>query len=477
MPQVTLDATLEKLYGRDSSYGPQGQIALVLCAASSEIAPTSRLLRNTKYLYQDSTFSSTPQHISSEEHDKLQRIVAIKYLSLVPQHDAFAAGKMPVILFDPQNSGKRTIGAKEEAEKTMNSLIAEQRPSLLFFPGPGEISMEENSIDLLAAKMELDELERFPLAIDLDTHYFLNSKAALCTSGLPRLHASNDLVPESCTGTRGRWLSDRIAEILARVSAQPIPFVLKNQQTFGGGGTFVISSSDDLLKLKADLSTRILPKLLSEVNSSNAHLKPATLILSEMITNPIGDWGLTFFVTRTGESVFLAATRQIVGSTKAWIGSKVSYLAQDSLRHKFNPIMLKIGAWLHRYGYFGPCGADILETAGGNDDGNTSTTMQIVDLNVRTSGSLVLGLLKGHFSVRKSLHEASSFSITVKMTREEFVEKFEDEFADGKMIVVSWFEDVESGISYGNIITGAPDEGTLDEKVAKVKQMASEIHF
>ena len=45
--------------------------------------------------------------------------------------------------------------------------------------------MESNGIDLLAAKMALDDLEGFPLAVDLETHYFLNSKAALATSGLP----------------------------------------------------------------------------------------------------------------------------------------------------------------------------------------------------------------------------------------------------------------------------------------------------
>ena len=40
--------------------------------------------------------------------------------------------------------------------------------------------------DLLAAKMEFDQLEGFRLAVDLDTRYFLDSKAALCNSGLPR---------------------------------------------------------------------------------------------------------------------------------------------------------------------------------------------------------------------------------------------------------------------------------------------------
>ena len=53
-----------------------------------------------------------------------------------------------------------------------------------------------------------------------------------------------------------------------------------------------------------------------------------------MITDPVGDWGLTFFVTTTGECIFLAVTQQVVDSTKAWIGSTVSYTAQDSLKQK-----------------------------------------------------------------------------------------------------------------------------------------------
>ena len=265
--------------------------------------------------------------------------------------------------------------------------------------------------------------------------------------------------------------------MLAQVSAHPFPFVLKNQQTFGGGGTFVVSSSEELSELRTTLSTRILPKLLSEVDASNAHLKPATLILSEMITDPIGDWGLTFFITKSGECVFLAVTEQIVDSTKAWIGSKISYRAQESLKKKFAPIMEESGAWLHGLGYFGPCGADILETRANGNPKEELTTMKIVDLNVRTSGSLVLALLQGHFSGRRGFHEASSFSVTVKMAREAFIEKMAGEHEDGRLVVVSWFEDVESGLSYGNVVVGAPNAETLEKEVAKIKSLASEIHF
>ena len=87
----------------------------------------------------------------------------------------------------------------------------------------------------------------------------------------------------------------------------------------------MVSTPKDLSELKTTLSTQILPQLFSQVTTSDAHLKPATLIVSEMITDPVGDWGLTFFVTRVGQSVFLAVTQQLVDSSMAWIGSKIAY--------------------------------------------------------------------------------------------------------------------------------------------------------
>lgn len=232
----------------------------------------------------------------------------------------------------------------------------------------------------------------------------------------------------------------------------------------------MVASPEDLSELKRILSTHTLPKLLSQVNASNAHMEPATLILSEMITNTLGDWGLTFFVTRAGECIFLAVTQQIVDST-------ISYTAQDSLKQKFTPIMQDIGTWLYKYGYYGPCGADILESAPEDNDGNGSRTLNIVDLNVRTSGSLVLGLMKGHFSERRGLHEASSFSVNVKMGREHFIKIFECQFQEGKIVIVSWYEDIDSGESYGKVVIGAQDQQELEKQVAKVKACASEIHF
>ena len=95
--------------------------------------------------------------------------------------------------------------------------------------------------------------------------------------------------------------------------------------------------------------------------------------------------------------------------------------------------MQEIGTWLHNYGDYTPFGADNPETAPSNDHVNISTTLYSLDLNVRTSGSLVLGLMRGHFSQRRRLYEASSFSITVKMNRESSIKNFSLQSQEGKI--------------------------------------------
>lgn len=406
---------------------------------------------------------------------------------------------MDVILFTLDDVHQQRSHSQEEAEETLARLIPAQRPRTLFFRGPADISLEEHGIDLLAHKLNLDGLEHFPLTIDLENHYFLNSKAALFASGLPTppgelielesvcadarsccvtcaSNADSLSIPPSCTGTRVAWLSSQISRIISRINAQPLPFVFKNQQTYGGGGTFVVMTQQDRIKLNHKLSTRLLPKLLSQVTPANAHLRPATLLLSNVVENPVGDYGLTFFVTRTGECIFLSLTEQKVDSSKAWIGSKISYTRQDALQSRFEKIMCDIGVWLHLHNYYGPIGADILETtcSGGEE---SWPNFHIVDLNVRIPGSLVLGLLRGHFSKCRGLHEVSSFSVTLKMRREEFTERLAKRFEEGRVVIVSWYEDIASGVSFANVVVGAEDAERLETEIETVKQHGTEIIF
>lgn len=84
-PTITLDVTLAELYAMGRKVDNSDRIAMVLCAANSEMELSTGIGRNTKYLYQDSTFSNVPEHLSLENYKEMQRHSAIKYLSLVPQ--------------------------------------------------------------------------------------------------------------------------------------------------------------------------------------------------------------------------------------------------------------------------------------------------------------------------------------------------------------------------------------------------------
>lgn len=470
---------------------------MVAGLASSCTALTEDYPRNVKYLYQDSSFTTVHQS-ELDKNRNLQRLTAIKYLSIVPQRDAFISGNTPVVLFDVAGSDKQH--ARMEAERTIEVLHPTQRPNLIFCPGPAKIPMKENGINILASKMAIDGLEGQPVVFDLEKHWYLNSKAALAISGLPTPKC--DIVemagyaPEAqdcceacrngdacyispeCTGFRSKWLDQQFEYLLNRVTRRPIPFVLKLQQSFGGFGTFVITSEQERSKLIESLLDDILRKLFSAVTPVNHHLKPGTILLSDLVEKIVGNCGLTFLVTASGDAIFLAVADQMIDSnTHGWIGSIINYPQQAQLEQKFSLVMGKIVTWLHRHGYCGLATADILETERDSiNSASRQTDFHIVDLNVRTSGSLSLPLLRNHFMDR-GFQFASSFLITIRMTRDEFFRQWQEAFESGTMCIMSWYTDTVSRISTGSIALGADTLESLQQTMTQLGEMTEKFNL
>ncbi|KAI6333426.1 hypothetical protein MCOR29_000993 [Pyricularia oryzae] len=508
LPTVKLDTTLADLYRRASPSLSNKRVAQVLCGTNSGIALTSKFPRNRKYLYQDSPFNA-----ADDERDTspaARRTLAVKYLSLIPQRDAFIAGSGPVVMFNLAETDAQKKQDRTEAERTIAVLDEAQRPEVIFCPGPGEIPVEELGIDVVACKLMLDGLEGLPLVVPADVHWFLNSKAALAQSGLPtpvceaveleghggeaglccrecQQATAGFEVPALCEGERARWVEEQSRRVYDAVRDRRLPFVLKNQQTFGGAGTWMISTEAEREKLLDEFKGGVLRRLLSSVTSSNHHLKPGTILLSDMVAEPVGDYGVTFFVTEDPETnpIFLATSEQVVEGT-AWIGSTIRYDRQDELKAKFTPLVRVIARWLRQHGYVGPAGADVLETAphshkcpesGG--EGADFSHFHIVDLNVRTSGSLCLPLLRSHFQQR-GMQSASSFSISTNKTRDEFMDLFREDFEAGNMLIVSWFEDRDAKgkvSSVADVAVGAKDGRELNEAIQKVRDATDEVTF
>jgi hypothetical protein len=376
--------------------------------------------------------------------------------------------------------------------KTLTTLADHQRPQPIFCDGPDSIPTEESRIDLLAVKVIGDDLEKYNNVVPLETHWFLNSKRALADSGLPTpkyvavtvdgfptdaqsccatcIGSGLDgfVIPDECAGARGTWLKEQSLRLYEALKSHPLPFVLKNQATFGGAGTFIIKTEQERQNIIDDMGNGFLSRLLSAVNARNSHLEPATMLLSELIQDPIGDYGVTFFVNEKGRApTFLGVSKQMIEGGTAWVGSIIDYQQQTKLQHKFEALMNRISDWLQSYGYIGPVGADILEDAEG---------FHVVDLNVRTTGSCCLPLLRTHFTGR-GLHLASAFSIDVQQGRAEFLDMFRSEVYKGRMCILSWYEDPETGSSLAELVIGGEDDKRLKELMSRVNENSKSVTF
>ncbi|KAL9096631.1 MAG: hypothetical protein Q9165_001118 [Trypethelium subeluteriae] len=500
LPTITLDTTLTELYKRASTKKADRRIGHILTGANSGLSLSPNFPRNTKYVYQDGPFNSVPTSELNEDNTKLQRSLVMKYLSLTPQHDAFISGDTVVIMFHVDDSDAQIAHDKSEAEESIENLNPQQKPRFVFCPGPGKIHFEEAEVDALTYKLVLDGLDQYPLTVPLDKHWIINSKGTLANSGLPTPkaevietsgHSREDLccadcqsgntifIPPSCNGVRRKWLNEQSTRIISAIRQRRIPLVIKNQQTFGGAGTYVVASEEDREKVIKDFSSGLMNKLLSQITAENHHLKPGAVVLSDFISNPIGDYGLTFFVTDEGKAIFLAVSEQTIDENSAWVGSTINYSHRDALEKRFTPIMNRIAQWLQSYEYYVPAGADILETAAKPTNGELVTSkseLNIVDLDVRTSESMCLPLMKGHFQ-RRGLRSASSFSIAVKESRESFIKRWQKEFESGSMCILSWYEDPKSGESLGDVVVGPKDEKTLRQEIERVKKTTDEVTF
>lgn len=516
LPTIELDTTLTDLFKLARPRCAHKQLAYIHGVTHCGVGLTPYVQRNTKFLYQDSCFVKTPQKDLTNKNTTLRDSLVTKYLNVIPQRDAFITGDSTVLFFKASTDMDNMTHDKHEVQSTMAVLGKSQKPRLVYCPGPSEISFA--GVDMIAGyKVAFDGLESSSdyLTVDLDKHWYLNSKDALAASGLPtprteiigvnghpvaeeeccdecrerksnRLSHVRDFIstnPKDCSGQRGKWFEDQERRIISAVERRNIPFAFKTQQSLGGGGTWIVSSVPEKRELLQSLSEEdgIIQKLLPRLNESNQHFHAGSMLLSDLVKDPIGNYGATFFVTDSGGVLFMGISEQLLADDgKAWVGSIIDYRKQNELQKQLHPLMAQTAEWLNKeHGYFGPVGIDVLESelpAVQNGDTDAKTCLFIVDLNVRTSGSMSLPLLKGHFTAR-GMTCASTCTISTFKTRDAFIEQWKRDFMSGSMIIMSWYESPESKMSIGSIIIGAVDRTGLESNIARLRRYTDEVKF
>ncbi|KAK5805752.1 hypothetical protein VI817_000010 [Penicillium citrinum] len=384
---------------------------------------------------------------------------------MVPQRYAFSAGKMPLVILDftilrrNMNTETRPTSSVPihhlDIYQTFAQLNPEQRPVVSFADGQDNIKLDANA--RIAVLLPTDCLSHLPHLTCPETHYEILSKRGLAVSGLPTPHSQIIDTVLVDSGDPG-LLTREIVRMTDPITQHEIPFMVKLPQSISGMGTFAVTSETKRTQIKARITTQ-LGAMLRQLNYTNAHLHPCSIVLQDFVPGPVV--ALTMFVAESGHPIFIACCDQLFDENSHWIGGSISYRQQEGFRKKFGALMAKVAVFLHRKGYHGPAGIDIVTDRRNGEQ-------LVIDLNARVTGTFHLGPLAGHFTQR-GLFEAAMTTGDIYCSREKFEEFFAEDMHRGSLIVSGWVHDESRRYSHAAITVGAADSDGLQDYLRRVR--------
>ena len=450
--------TLRDLYAAE---GDDDDITLVYAVPTAEVQMSAGIPLSRKFSYQS---PACPTHDS----DTLAR----EFLQLVPQLFGFVAGKMPLIMFDlDPDPAERLAGGtpahrrhQADAHRVLDRLAPLQRPVLTFVPSPAAITLRPAT--RLAIVNPMDCLLPHPHLVPPEAHYTALSKRALALSPLPTPPTTVvDTVLGPAQAADAELLAFEAERMLAPLAARPLPFVAKLPQALSGQGTFLVRTEADRAAALDALRPETA-RMLRGLRPENAHLDPCCLLLQAMA--PGEAVALSLFVTKRGRAVFNACCRQLVDAEGNWGGGFVDYREQDALREEYRETAARLAVYMHKLGYWGPMGADIMTDKEGRQ--------VVIDMNVRVTGSHPLGALRGHFGRRGLNVAVLFFPLMLKLTWEEFERRFKEELHFGGLVVNAWVHMQDGKTSMTTVTLAAEDKEKLNEFVERVRAFKMEDH-
>lgn len=449
LPTVTLDSTLFDLYSLDGGNCQDVGFVMAVPPPGPQVAPS--FPRPSKYAYQ------------SPRYPKLATdIYARICLGTAAQYHAFQTGPMPLYLFDvepPKSSGllaKLTAvpGHREDAQRVFSQLSETQRPDIRFLSAPSDIKRAGST--KLLSYTPLDILDGRSTSVSPEVHYTLLSKRTLAFA--PLTSPKTDVIDTRLSHTQVKvpaLVSAEVERMLAHIEHRALPFVVKVPQAVGGQGVFVLKNEADRADC-LDVLREETTSMIQSINASNEHLKPACLILQEML--PSVPRGLNLFVTKTGRTIWISCTEPILDERNYWSGAMVDFNRQEHWEKVYGETARQISQYVFEQGYYGPLGADIMLD---EDD-----KQHVIDLNVRLTGSYILGLMKTHFTTRGMNCASLLTPLAVKGDRNSFEEKFAKELEEGRLVIIGWTHGRGGPgnifrYSLGSLVVGGEDRASL----------------
>lgn len=351
---------------------------------------------------------------------------------------------------------------RADAKRVYECIEESQRPRLHFVEDAQKFAALPKK---KACVTPMDFLQDHNPLVDLDAHWDLLSKRSLALSSLPSPSTQvidSGLIPGDAVSEEE--MQEDVARMLAPIEAHVLPFVVKMPHGLGSHAVFMIRNEERRAECLQVLRDE-LPSMLQTWTLTGDSKTPPSLLLQELVSGP--SLGVSIFITKKGRPIFISCVDQVLGDDDCWAGGLVDYRQQEALGEYYKATLDEVVAYVYERGYWGPMGVDVMTDETGRQ--------LIIDMNIRHTGDLTLGMMKHHFWEKNGLPLAwLDPCVFVRGNRDQFEETFRGELDTGALVITGWSHvpnpESEGGHthSFCALLAGAKDKGALDQLIGRV---------
>lgn len=228
-----------------------------------------------------------------------------------------------------------------------------------------------------------------------------------------------------------------------------VPCMIKASHGLSGRGTYMAKTASE--------AEKIINKLRDEVRCHEPSI-------SEVIEDLTGNYCVQFYLFKTGEIRWLGCSKQAVTEDFGWDGGYVDWNEQEDLEKTFFDTVMPVKEYLHKKGYFGVVGIDVLTSKEGN---------YVVDVNARINGSTTLLLIAPHMAAKGFPSSALLKIPNIKGNEIEMMEMFDkmNSLGEGIVINLASVESPDGRTCEGHVCMFAKTEqGVMDLKSHIINQ-------
>jgi len=215
-----------------------------------------------------------------------------------------------------------------------------------------------------------------------------------------------------------------------------VPCFIKVSHSHSGNGTYKAKTREQAQK--------IIKYIRDEVHCTEPSI-------SEVVDDITGNYCAQFYLRKNGTIRWLGVTIQNITEDFDYNGNYCNWNEQMALKKKLYSSVMPVKEYLHKKGYFGIIGVDVLTSKSGN---------YVIDVNPRINGSTKLVIMAPHLAARGFPTSTMVPIPNIRGNEIEMMRMFDkiNRLGEGLVINLTSFESPGGKTCDGHVVMFAKDE-------------------